>query len=102
MIRVFVAAGNRRVTVRTFPRMNHLMVEDPTGDLRHYPTLRIRVSRGKIVVFRGKNCIFPIARPTRHCILRPVVQRFSQSENLFTFPGDEHGREEEEEREEGR
>jgi dipeptidyl aminopeptidase/acylaminoacyl peptidase len=33
------AAGNRRVTVRTFPRMNHLMVEDPTGDLRHYRDL---------------------------------------------------------------
>jgi uncharacterized protein len=39
------AAGNRRVTVRTFPRMNHLMVEDPTGDLRHYrnlPSYRVR------------------------------------------------------------
>jgi hypothetical protein len=37
--------------------------------------------------------------------LRPVVQRFSQSENLFTIPGDEHGREEDREkkrREEGR
>jgi dienelactone hydrolase len=33
------AAGNRRVTLRTFPRMNHLMVDDPTGDLRGYTTL---------------------------------------------------------------
>jgi hypothetical protein len=33
------AAGNRRVTLRTFPRMNHLMVDDPAGDLRGYTTL---------------------------------------------------------------
>lgn len=39
------AGGNRRVTVRTFPRMNHLMLEDPTGDLRGYgrlPGYRVR------------------------------------------------------------
>jgi alpha-beta hydrolase superfamily lysophospholipase len=39
------AAGNRHVTVRTFPRMNHLMVEDATGDLRRYrdlPSYRVR------------------------------------------------------------
>jgi alpha-beta hydrolase superfamily lysophospholipase len=33
------AAGNRRVTVRTFPRMNHLMVEDPSGSPLRYPSL---------------------------------------------------------------
>src|SRR3954471_17755347 len=37
---------------------------------------------------------FPIARHRGACILRPVVQRFSQSENLFTRPGEKHGREE--------
>ncbi len=39
------AAGNRRVTVRTFPRMNHLLVEDPSGDPRGYtrlPSYRVR------------------------------------------------------------
>jgi alpha-beta hydrolase superfamily lysophospholipase len=33
------AAGNRRVTVRTFPRMNHLMLDDPSGDVRGYGSL---------------------------------------------------------------
>ena len=33
------AAGNRRVTVRTFPRLNHLMLDDPSGDVRGYGTL---------------------------------------------------------------
>jgi dienelactone hydrolase len=33
------AAGNRHVTVRTFPRMNHLMVEDPSGSPLRYPSL---------------------------------------------------------------
>jgi dipeptidyl aminopeptidase/acylaminoacyl peptidase len=33
-------AGNHRVTARTFPRMNHLMVDDPTGDIRGYGALR--------------------------------------------------------------
>ena len=32
-------AGNRRVTARTFPRMNHLMLDDPTGDVRGYGAL---------------------------------------------------------------
>jgi alpha-beta hydrolase superfamily lysophospholipase len=39
------AAGNRRVTLRTFPRMNHLMVDDPSGDplaYRALPNLRVR------------------------------------------------------------
>jgi dienelactone hydrolase len=39
------AAGNRRVQVRTFPRMNHLMLEDPSGSPRGYatlPSMRIR------------------------------------------------------------
>ncbi len=33
------AAGNRRVTAHTFPRMNHLMLDDPIGDVRGYDTL---------------------------------------------------------------
>lgn len=33
------AAGNRRVTLRTFPRLNHLMLDDPRGDVRGYGTL---------------------------------------------------------------
>lgn len=33
------AAGNRRVTLRRFPRMNHLMLDDPSGDPRGYTTL---------------------------------------------------------------
>jgi dienelactone hydrolase len=33
------AAGNQRVTLRIFPRMNHLMLDDPTGDPRGYATL---------------------------------------------------------------
>jgi pimeloyl-ACP methyl ester carboxylesterase len=33
------AGGNRSVTVRTFPRMNHLMLEDPSGDPSGYKTL---------------------------------------------------------------
>lgn len=32
-------AGNRRVTLRTFPRMNHLMLDDPNGDVRGYGAL---------------------------------------------------------------
>ena len=39
------AAGNRRVVVRTFERMNHLMLEDPSGDPRGYaalPSMRVR------------------------------------------------------------
>ncbi len=39
------AGGNAAVTVRRFPRMNHLMLEDPTGDLRGYarlPDYRVR------------------------------------------------------------
>jgi alpha-beta hydrolase superfamily lysophospholipase len=32
-------AGNRRVTLRTFPRMNHLLVEDAIGDPRRYVAL---------------------------------------------------------------
>lgn len=40
------AAGNRRVVVRTFPRMNHLMLEDPSGSPRGYSTLpSVRVRR---------------------------------------------------------
>jgi len=33
------AAGNQRVTLRIFPRMNHLMLDDPSGDPRGYATL---------------------------------------------------------------
>jgi hypothetical protein len=33
------AAGNRRVTLRTFPGMNHLLVEDPSGNPMGYTTL---------------------------------------------------------------
>jgi dienelactone hydrolase len=33
------AAGNQRVTLRIFPRMNHLMIDDPSGDPRGYATL---------------------------------------------------------------
>lgn len=33
------AGGNRRVTVRTFPRMNHLMLDDPAGDPSGYGKL---------------------------------------------------------------
>jgi fermentation-respiration switch protein FrsA (DUF1100 family) len=39
------AAGNRRVLVRTFARMNHLMLDDPSGDPRGYaalPAKRVR------------------------------------------------------------
>lgn len=32
-------AGNRRVTLRTFSRMNHLMLDDPSGDVRGYGAL---------------------------------------------------------------
>ena len=38
-------AGNRMVTLRTFPRMNHLMVDDPSGSTLHYdalPDLHVR------------------------------------------------------------
>lgn len=31
--------GNRHVTVRTFPRMNHLMLDDPSGDAGGYGKL---------------------------------------------------------------
>ncbi len=33
------AGGNTDVTVRTFPRMNHLMLEDPSGDFSGYGRL---------------------------------------------------------------
>ena len=33
------AGGNRRVTLRTFPRMNHLMLDDPSGDSGGYGKL---------------------------------------------------------------
>jgi hypothetical protein len=39
------AAGNRRVTLRTFPGMNHLMVDDPSGNPLGYlalPSHRVR------------------------------------------------------------
>ncbi|CAN5898117.1 hypothetical protein BH11GEM2_BH11GEM2_02230 [soil metagenome] len=39
------AGGNRDVSVRTFPRMNHLMLEDPSGDFMGYgrlPSYRVR------------------------------------------------------------
>jgi uncharacterized protein len=32
-------AGNRRVTVRTFPRLNHLLLDDASGDVRGYGAL---------------------------------------------------------------
>jgi uncharacterized protein len=33
------AAGNRRVTLRTFPGMNHLLVDDPSGNPIGYTKL---------------------------------------------------------------
>jgi uncharacterized protein len=39
------SAGNRRVVVRTFPQMNHLMLDDPSGSPRGYatlPSMRVR------------------------------------------------------------
>jgi hypothetical protein len=33
------AAGNRRVTLRTFPGMNHLLVDDPSGNPMGYTKL---------------------------------------------------------------
>jgi dipeptidyl aminopeptidase/acylaminoacyl peptidase len=33
------AAGNGRVTLRTFPRLNHLLIDDPSGDPRGYTAL---------------------------------------------------------------
>jgi uncharacterized protein len=39
------AGGNRRVVVRTFARMNHLMLDDPSGSPRGYatlPSMRVR------------------------------------------------------------
>jgi alpha-beta hydrolase superfamily lysophospholipase len=32
-------AGHRTVTLRTFPRLNHLLVDDPSGSTLHYDTL---------------------------------------------------------------
>ena len=34
------AAGNSHVTLRTFPRMNHLLVEDPVGNPLAYQELK--------------------------------------------------------------
>jgi alpha-beta hydrolase superfamily lysophospholipase len=34
------AGGNRKVSVRTFPHMNHLMLDDPSGDPSAYRTLK--------------------------------------------------------------
>ena len=39
------AAGNQRVTLRIFPRMNHLMLDDPSGDPRGYETLPTKTVR---------------------------------------------------------
>jgi pimeloyl-ACP methyl ester carboxylesterase len=39
LARVMRAGGNRSVTVRTFPRLNHLMLEDPSGNPLRYRTL---------------------------------------------------------------
>ena len=39
LARAMRAAGNRNVTVRTFPRMNHLMLEDPSGHPLRYQSL---------------------------------------------------------------
>src|SRR5258708_3972379 len=65
----------------------------PTGWLA--PCSRAEPHPGRRIAFPpGRIDTFPIARTTRNCILRPVVQRFAHSENLFIFPGDEHGREE--------
>jgi Dipeptidyl aminopeptidases/acylaminoacyl-peptidases len=39
------AGGNRHVYVRAFPRMNHLMLDDPSGDFNGYarlPSYRVR------------------------------------------------------------
>jgi len=38
-------AGNQRVTLRIFPRMNHLMLDDPSGDPRGYATLPTKTVR---------------------------------------------------------
>ena len=34
-----LAGGNQHVTVRTLPRMNHLMLDDPSGDAGGYGKL---------------------------------------------------------------
>jgi dipeptidyl aminopeptidase/acylaminoacyl peptidase len=39
------AAGNQRVTLRIFPRMDHLMLDDPSGDPRGYATLPTKAVR---------------------------------------------------------
>jgi len=39
------AAGNQRVTLRIFPRMNHLMLDDPSGDPRGYASLPTKTVR---------------------------------------------------------
>jgi hypothetical protein len=39
LARAMRAGGNRRVTVRTFPRLNHLMLEDPSGNPLRYRAL---------------------------------------------------------------
>jgi pimeloyl-ACP methyl ester carboxylesterase len=40
LARALRAGGNRSVMVRTFPRLNHLMLEDPSGNPLHYQSLR--------------------------------------------------------------
>jgi hypothetical protein len=40
------SGGNRKVTVHTFPRLNHLMLDDASGDVRGYGALvNLRVRR---------------------------------------------------------
>ena len=45
LVKALRAGGNRRVTLRTFPRMDHLLAEDASGSPRHYtelPDLHVR------------------------------------------------------------
>ena len=45
LVKALRAGGNRHVTLRTFPRMNHLLADDASGSPRHYtelPDLHVR------------------------------------------------------------
>src|SRR5215208_6857168 len=54
-----------------------------------------RDSRGKSVRFQRENAVIPYCAPESGLYLAPRRTAFlSQSENLFTIPGEEHGREE--------
>src|SRR5215207_1806834 len=54
-----------------------------------------RDSRGKSAQFHRENAVIPYCAPQSGLYLAPRRTAFlSQSENLFTIPGEEHGREE--------